>query len=145
MFVSYVYIILWHSFASTEKRGYHGGFLLEVCNIRGSFSSYLYEIRFIILFYVIGDWASTVYALPSGMEYNPVPAMILENYGIYHLLLVKIGFILLLFYVAPIIRVSRGRWALTKHIIESVGIFVTANNLMVIWYGNSLIQALGLI
>jgi hypothetical protein len=118
---------------------------LEVCNNRGSFSSYLYEIRFIILFYVIGDWASTVYALPLGMEYNPVPAMILENYGIYHLLLVKIGFVFLLFLAAPMLKVSGERWALTKHIIESVGIFVTINNLMVIWYGNSLIQAIGLI
>lgn len=119
--------------------------MLEVCNTRGSFSSYLYEIRFIILFYVIGDWVSTVCALPRGMEYNPVPAMILENYGIYHLLLVKVGFILLLFYAAPLIKASRGKWTLTKHIIESVGIFVTANNLMVVWYGNSLIQAIGLV
>ncbi|AKB14191.1 hypothetical protein SAMN02910340_02547 [Methanosarcina thermophila] len=118
---------------------------MEVCNTRGSFSSYLYEIRFIILFYVIGDWASTVYALPRGIEYNPVPAMILENYGIYHLLLIKIGFIFLLFYVAPMIKTSAGRWALTKHIIEFVGIFVTVNNLMVVCYGNSLIQALGLV
>jgi hypothetical protein len=63
---------------------------LEVYNIRKSFVSYLYDIRFIILFYVIGDWASTVYALPFGSEYNSVPAMILENYGIYHLLLIKL-------------------------------------------------------
>lgn len=119
---------------------------MEICNnIRSSFSSYLYDIRFIILFYVIGDWASTVYALPFATEYNPVPALILENYGIYHLLLVKIGFIFLLFYAAPVIKVSKGRWALTKHIIESIGIFVTINNLMVIWNGNSLIQALGLV
>ena len=114
-------------------------------NIRGSFSSYLYEVRFIILFYVIGDWASTAYALPFGTEYNPVPAMILENYGIYHLLLIKVGFILLLFYATPLIKVSKVRWDLTKHIIESIGIFVTINNLMVIWSGNSLIQALGLV
>jgi hypothetical protein len=79
------------------------------------------------------------------MEYNPVPAMILENYGIYHLLLIKVGFIFLLFYVAPTIKASAKRWVLTKHIIESVGVFVTANNLMVVWYGNSLIQAIGLI
>ena len=118
---------------------------MEVYNIRDSFSSYLYEIRFIILFYVIGDWASTVYALPQGTEYNLVPAMILENYGIYHLLLVKVGFIFLLFYAAPLIKTSVERWALTKHIIESVGIFVTINNLMVICYGSSLIQAIGLI
>ncbi|MFZ2499101.1 MAG: hypothetical protein ACP5N0_10630 [Methanosarcina sp.] len=114
-------------------------------NIRGSFSSYLYEVRFIILFYVIGDWASTVYALPFATEYNPVPALILENYGIYHLLLIKVAFILLLFYATPVIQVSKGRWDLTKRIIESIGIFVTINNLMVIWSGNSLIQALGLV
>ena len=119
--------------------------MLEVCNARGSFSSYLYEIRFIILFYVIGDWVSTVCALSQGTEYNPVPAMILENYGIYHLLLVKIGFILLLFYAAPLIKASGEKWFLTKRIIESVGVFVTANNLMVVWYGNSLIQAIGLV
>jgi hypothetical protein len=118
---------------------------LEVNYIRSSFRSYLYDIRFIILFYVIGDWASTFYALPFGTEYNPVPAMILEEYGIYHLLLIKVAFILLLFYVAPVIKTSKGRWELTKHIIESVGILVTVNNLMVVWYGSSLIETLGLI
>ncbi|MHC1757072.1 MAG: hypothetical protein AB9861_16855 [Methanosarcina sp.] len=118
---------------------------MEVSYIRSSFRSYLYDIRFIILFYVIGDWASTFYALPFGTEYNPVPAMILEKYGIYHLLLIKFAFILLLFYVAPVIKTSKGRWELTKHIIESVGILVTVNNLMVVWYGSSLIETLGLL
>ena len=94
---------------------------------------------------MIGDWASTVYTLPFGTEYNSVPAMILENYGIYHLLLIKVGFIFLLFYLAPVIKVSKYRWAITKHIIESIGILVTINNLMVIFIGNSLIQAIGLI
>ncbi|HIH75310.1 MAG TPA: hypothetical protein HA306_09175 [Methanosarcina sp.] len=113
--------------------------------MRSSFGDYLYDIRFIILFYVIGDWASTFYALPFGTEYNPVPAMILENYGIYHLLLIKVAFVLLLFYVSPVIKTSKGRWELTKHIIESVGILVTVNNLMVVWYGISLVETLGLV
>lgn len=94
---------------------------------------------------MIGDWASTLYALPFGMEYNPVPAMILEKYGIYHLLLIKVAFILLLFYVAPVIKASKGRWELTKRIIESIGILVTVNNLMVVWHGSSLIETLGLV
>jgi hypothetical protein len=94
---------------------------------------------------VIGDWASTVYALPFGTEYNSVPALILENYGIYHLLLIKMCFILLLFYIAPTIKVSKFRWAITKHIIEFIGILVTVNNLLVIFNGNSLIQAFGLV
>lgn len=118
---------------------------MEVYNIRNSFSSFLYEIRFIILFYVIGDWASTVYALPFATEFNPVPAMILENYGVYHLLLIKVVFVFLLFYMAPMLKASKGRWTLTKHIIESIGVLVTANNLLVITYGSSLIQVLGLI
>lgn len=130
---------------STKNGAVLSRFLMGLHNIRSSFSSYLYEIRFVILFYVIGDWASTVYALPFGEEYNSVPAMILRDYGIYNLLLVKIGFILLLFYLAPLIKESKFRWALTKHTIEFIGILVTINNLMVVWYGNSLIQALGLI
>jgi hypothetical protein len=118
---------------------------LEVHNFRKSFTSYLYEVRFIILFYVIGDWVSTVYALPFGSEYNSVPAIILQNFGIYHLLLIKIGFILLLFYIAPMIQVSKFRWAATKHIIEFIGIMVTVNNLLVVFNGSSLIQAFGLV
>jgi hypothetical protein len=118
---------------------------LEASNIQKLFVSYLYDIRFIIFFYVIGDWASTVYALPFGKEYNSVPAMILNNYGIYHLLLIKIGFIVLLFYMAPILKVGKYKWAMLKHIIEFLGILVTINNLMVIFYGNSLLQAIGLV
>jgi hypothetical protein len=79
------------------------------------------------------------------MEYNSVPAMILENYGIYHLLLIKIGFILLLFYIAPMIKVSKYKWVITKHVIEFIGIIVTINNLMVVFNGNSLIQVIGLV
>jgi hypothetical protein len=83
--------------------------------------------------------------MPFGEEYNSVPAMILNHYGIYHLLLVKIGFIILLFYIAPLIKVSQSRWAMTKHIIEFIGILVTINNLMVVFYGNSLLQAIGMV
>ena len=118
---------------------------MEVSYTRNSFWTYLYDIRFIILFYVIGDWASTLYALPFVPEYTPFSAIISENYVIYHLLLIKFAFVLLLFYVAPIIKASKGRWELTKRIIESVGILVTINNLMVVWYGSSLIESLGLI
>ena len=118
---------------------------MELYNIQKSFISYLYDVRFIILFYVIGDWASTVFALPFGAEYNSVPAMILENYGIYHLLLIKIVFILLLFYISPLIKVSKFKWAMTKHIIEFIGIMVTVNNLLVVFNGNSLVQAIGLV
>jgi hypothetical protein len=121
------------------------GVSLEVHNIKKSFISYLYDIRFIILFYVIGDWTSTLYAMPVGTEYNSIPAICLENYGIYYLLIVKMGLVLLLFYITSTLQVSKFRWDITKHIIESIGILVTVNNLLVIFNETSLIQAVGLV
>ena len=79
------------------------------------------------------------------MEYNSLPAIILKNYGIYSLLLPKIGIILLLFYMSPKIKSVKYRWSLLKHIIEFIGIVVTINNLMVILVGYSLVQAIGLV
>lgn len=105
----------------------------------------MYDIRFIILFYVVGDWVSTVYALPFGVEYNTLPAMILERYGIYSLLLPKIAIILVLFYIAPMMKLVKYTWPTLKHIIEFIGIIVTVNNLMVILMGYSLVQAIGMV
>jgi hypothetical protein len=93
----------------------------------------------------MGDWASTVYAMPVGTEYNSIPAMFLENYGIYYLLLVKMGLVLLLFYITSKLQVSKFRWEITKHVIESIGVLVTVNNLLVIFDGTSLIQTIGLV
>ena len=128
-----------------QKLLYKEGFSLEVANIKENFVSYLYDIRFIIFFYVIGDWASTVFALPFGVEYNTVPAMILERHGIYSLLLPKIVIILLLFYIAPTMKLNKYVWPILKHTIELIGILVTLNNLMVIFIGYSLVQAVGLV
>jgi hypothetical protein len=127
------------------KKRVRKGFSLEVPNFQKCFISYLYDIRFIILFYVIGDWASTVYALPLGVEYNTLPAMILKNYGIYYLLLPKIAIILILFYIAPTMKLVRYTWPILKHTIEFIGILVTVNNLMVIFIGYSLVQAIGMV
>lgn len=118
---------------------------MEVPDIHKSFISYLYDIRFIILFYVIGDWASTVCALPFGVEYNQMSAIILEHYGVYFLLLPKIALILLLFYIAPMMKLVRHSWPILKHTIELIGILVTVNNLMVIFVGYSLVQVIGMV
>jgi hypothetical protein len=127
------------------KKRRQEGFFLETPNIQRCCISYLYDIRFIILFYVIGDWASTVYALPFGVEYNTLPAIILDRYGVYYLLLPKIGIILALFYIAPRMKLVRYTWPILKHIIELIGILVTINNLMVIFIGYSLVQAIGMV
>ncbi|MCQ1535272.1 hypothetical protein FTO70_06120 [Methanosarcina sp. KYL-1] len=112
---------------------------------KDSFFYYLHEIRFIIVFYVIGDWASTYYAMPFGREFNPLPAMIIEKYGIFYLLILKIVLILSLFLLFPLIKKFPRKWVFTKHIIELLGVMATINNIMVIWYDNSLIQIMGLV
>jgi hypothetical protein len=79
------------------------------------------------------------------VEYNTLPAMILKNYGIYYLLLPKIAIILILFYIAPKMKLVRYTWPILKHTIEFIGILVTVNNLMVIFIGYSLVQAIGMV
>ncbi|WP_440956315.1 hypothetical protein ACSAZK_05115 [Methanosarcina sp. Mfa9] len=108
-----------------------------------SFHSFVHEIRFIIIFYIIGDWASTWYAMPYGEEFNPLPALILEHYGIFSLLVLKIILVFGLFFIFPIIKLFPAKWIFTKHVIEFLGILATVNNIMVVWYGNSFIQAMG--
>jgi len=98
--------------------------------------------------YVIGDWATTAYALPVGAEYNYVPSLILVRAGIYGLLVAKFVFVILLYW-GYINWVSNNKqviyWKLLKHFIEIVGVFLVTNNLMVIMFGNSLIQVMGLV
>ena len=110
--------------------------------------SFLYESKFIILLYVIGDWATTVYALPVGVEYNSIPSLILARTGIYGLLFVKLVFMVLLYwgYVHWVSNNTQVKnWKIVKHFIEIVGVFVVTNNLMVIMFGNSLVQMMGLV
>lgn len=112
---------------------------------KAKFLEYIYEIRFIILFYVIGDLISTYYAMPVGQEFNPFPAMVIEKYGIFYLMVLKIGLILGFFFIFPGVAKYPRKWFFTKRIIELFGVLATVNNIMVILYQNSLIQAIGLI
>lgn len=111
--------------------------------------SFLYDSKFVILLYVIGDWTTTAYALPIGMEYNSIPAIILDKSGILGLLVIKLLFLVLLYWCymrwVKSANVRMKHWNATKHFIELVGLFAVVNNLMVIFYGNSLIQVMGLV
>jgi hypothetical protein len=109
--------------------------------------SFLYESKFVILLYVIGDWLTTAIALPVGMEYNSVPAAILGRTGIGGLLVVKLIFMVALYwaYITWTTDDKIKRWKYVKHFIEFVGIFAIINNLMVVTMGSSLIQIMGLI
>jgi hypothetical protein len=117
-----------------------------------SLRSILWEIRIIILFYVIGDWLSTAYALPNGQEGNILLSPFISGSGIYGLLLLKLLFVGLLvanFYIlnncrheiAPYLKEG------LKSSVAALGIVLTINNILVGLYDwsflGSVVAALG--
>jgi len=110
-----------------------GGTIMQT---NSSLRSILWEIRIIILFYVIGDWLSTAYALPNGQEGNILLSSFITNNGIYGLLLLKLLFVVLLvinFYVlnncihevVPYLKEG------LKSSVAILGIVLTVNNILV--------------
>ncbi|WP_321417758.1 hypothetical protein [uncultured Methanomethylovorans sp.] len=101
-----------------------------------SLRSILWEIRVIILFYVIGDWLSTAYALPKGQEGNILLSPLISISGIYGLLLLKLLFVALLVFnlyilnnckheIAPYLKEG------LKSSVAILGIVLTMNNILV--------------
>lgn len=101
-------------------------------NIRG----FCHDIRYIFLFYVIGDISTTVFALENelGYEANVIISGFLANYGYSSLVLIKVLFLSVCFldyiYLKQCGHLST--WHFTRHCISLLGILVVANNLLVI-------------
>jgi hypothetical protein len=121
-----------------------GGTIMQT---NSSLRSILWEIRIIILFYVIGDWLSTAYALPNGQEGNILLSSFITNNGIYGLLLLKLLFAVLLvinFYVLNNCRhevvpyLKEG----LKSSVAILGIVLTVNNILVGLYGWSFLGSM---
>lgn len=112
---------------------------------RASFLAFLYEFKYAILFFVIGDTLTTIYSLSTqiGYEYNGLISPIIERFGIYSLILPKLAFTLLLF--ALYVYASRFTLLRVKWIVASIGFVVTMNNLMAIFYGIALFQILNIV
>lgn len=103
---------------------------------KSSLRSILWEIRVIILFYVIGDWLSTAYALPSGHEGNVLLSPFISISGIYGLLLLKLLFVGLLvmnFYILNNCRYEIAPYLKEglKSSVAALGIVLTINNILV--------------
>jgi hypothetical protein len=108
-------------------------------------SSFLYETRFIILFYVIGDFITTMHALQYGFEENGFLSFVMEQYSIWSLLILKLLFLGLVYYNYLNIRSADSKlmyflWSASKKGIALVGAFLVVNNLLVICGSYSLIQ-----
>jgi len=101
-----------------------------------SIKEFCHDIRYIFLFYVIGDISTTVFALENelGYEANFIISGFLDNYGYYSLIVIKILFLALCFldYLYLKMQDYPSTWDITRHSISALGILVVINNLLVI-------------
>ncbi|WP_367343746.1 hypothetical protein [Methanomethylovorans sp.] len=114
------------------------------------FPLFLMEIRYIILFYILGDFVTTMHALRYGFEENGFLATVMAEYGVWSLLLLKILFIGLVYYNYLAIKAANSKWmdflwSISKKGITFIGIFLVINNLFVIFGSYSLLQLMGLV
>lgn len=103
-------------------------------------SSFLYDVRYVILFYVFGDWMTTLYALEYGFEGNILPAIVIAKCGIFYVLLLKFLFMVLLFRSYMVIRNFPWLWDFTRKTVAGVGLVVSLENFMVILLGSHFFQ-----
>ncbi|MBN2111319.1 MAG: hypothetical protein JW705_09600 [Methanosarcinaceae archaeon] len=109
---------------------------------------FLYDIRYVILLYIIGDFLTTFHAINSGLgfEENGFLSVLIVNYGIWSLLLVKIVILGVVFWAYHSIRSSSGStmlWTLSKTGISLLGLVLVVNNLLVTWAKFSLFEYIG--
>lgn len=102
---------------------------------------FLWDVRFVLLFYVIGDLLTTIYSIETGIaqEGNPAVSAFASMNGLYSIVLFKVFFMLaLLGSYIYITRFSAGRrytpvfiWNMLRHTLTTMGILIIFNNLLV--------------
>ncbi|MFA0822248.1 MAG: DUF5658 family protein [Methanomethylovorans sp.] len=102
---------------------------------------FLKDIKFVLLFYVIGDLLTTIYAIETGLAYegNPIVSTFASIHGLYSIVLFKVFFMLaLLGSYTYIIRFSAGKkhnqtfaWDALRHTIAIMGVLIILNNVLV--------------
>ncbi|WP_406656168.1 hypothetical protein V7O62_09925 [Methanolobus sp. ZRKC2] len=109
--------------------------------------NFLYDIKYIILFYVLGDFFTTQHALNYGFEENGFLRFVMAEYGVWSLFILKLLFLVVVYFNYKLLRQEGPEWAklwdVSKVVIGFVGIFLVVNNLMVIFLEFSLIQLIG--
>ncbi|NPE27250.1 hypothetical protein HNV12_04580 [Methanococcoides sp. SA1] len=111
-----------------------------------SIFQFIWEIRFIFLFYIVGDGITTMVALGYGQEANFFLEGIMLDYGIYTIFLLKFLYIAIIFYNYKIlVRLNHVSmpyiWKSLKYSIGTLGLVLTVNNLMVIYLNWSFVQS----
>ncbi|WP_321418066.1 DUF5658 family protein [uncultured Methanomethylovorans sp.] len=103
-------------------------------------TSFLYEVRHIIFFYIIGDLITTQAALGSG-AYEANPFLISFTTA----LVLKLVFLILLFLVYRSLQQRPVSWNICRHSIAGIGVIATVSNMLVILWGSSLFQFTGVV
>jgi hypothetical protein len=108
-------------------------------------SDFLRDIKYIILFYVLGDFLTTAHALNYGFEENNFLAAVMQNYGVGSLLILKVLFLGIVYWNYTMLKDSNSKWTdllwvLSRKAIAFIGLFLVVNNLMVIFMECSLVQ-----
>ncbi|MBN2110252.1 MAG: hypothetical protein JW705_04100 [Methanosarcinaceae archaeon] len=106
-------------------------------------AAFLHDVRYIILFYVFGDFLTTQQALKYGIEENVFLRMLMAEYGLWSLLASKVLFLVIVYCNYRSLRQEETKlallWDISKTFIVSVGIFLVVNNLMVIFFECSIL------
>lgn len=113
------------------------------------FVHFIEDIKYIIVFYVLGDFITTYHALDYGLEENPFLAILMNEFGIWSMLMMKILFIGIIYWYYLTLMNEETSWKIqlwfaSKSTVSMVGIFLVVNNLLVIFSKCSLIQLLGI-
>jgi len=113
------------------------------------FVHFIEDIKYIIVFYVLGDFITTYHALDYGLEENPFLAILMNEFGIWSMLMMKILFIgIIYWYYLTLMNEETSwksqLWFASKSTVSMAGIFLVVNNLLVIFSKCSLIQLLGI-
>lgn len=95
--------------------------------------TFLWETRYVILFYFFGDVISTLYALRLGYkEGNRIVGTILRHSGPLGFTIAKFLPVCCLFYYFTTTEVNVKTWEMAITLATVLGFFATANNLSVV-------------
>ncbi|MEA1984815.1 MAG: hypothetical protein U9N13_04110 [Euryarchaeota archaeon] len=113
-------------------------------------NAFLYDIRYIIIFYVLGDFITTFHALNYGFEENGFLAAIMTDFGIWSLLVLKFLFLGIVYWNYQILQDASQPWTTTlwnasKSLVALAGFVLVVNNLMVIFSRCSLFEFIGIL
>ncbi|WP_406661769.1 DUF5658 family protein [Methanolobus sp. ZRKC3] len=98
--------------------------------------NFIFDVRYFIAFYVVGDILTTVFAIENGLgfEANTMISKSIEHYGFSILVVIKILF-LCLFYLEYIYLEKKHHhllWNILKYSLSIFGILIVVNNMLVI-------------